>query len=59
MSLIIGTDKLTLLGNQYKNTSTALTGWTTAITAGDVLRFDIDKATISGTASVIVKMRKT
>ena len=33
------------LSSAQKNTSTTLTGWTTAITAGDVLEFNLDSAT--------------
>ena len=38
---ITGTDK-PLVSSAQANESTALTGWTTAVSAGDVLRFNID-----------------
>jgi hypothetical protein len=40
---IAGTDKPTLSSVQ-KNTSTALTGWTTSIAAGDYLGFEVESA---------------
>ena len=58
LASIAGTDKPTILGNAYKGTSTALTGWTTAIASGDVLRFDIEQAIQSGTVTVQLKVNK-
>jgi len=59
MTSIAGTDKPTLAGNAYKGTSTTLTGWTLAVTAGDVLKFDIEQAIQSGTITAQLKVRKT
>ncbi|MFA5037613.1 MAG: hypothetical protein WC479_10620, partial [Candidatus Izemoplasmatales bacterium] len=59
MTVIDGTDKAKLLGNAYKGTSTALTGWTTAITAGDVLKFDLERCFVSGTITAQLKVRTT
>jgi len=58
LSTITGTDKLLLLGNAYKGTSTALTGWTLNVTAGDVLKFDIEQATQSGTVTAQLRVNK-
>ncbi len=55
---IAGSDKPTL-ASQSKNTSTALTGWTTTLTSGDVLKFGIDSVTVSGTVTVQLKLNKT
>jgi len=41
MASIAGTAKPTLSSVQ-KNRTTTLTGWTTAITAGDILEFNVD-----------------
>jgi uncharacterized protein YciI len=59
MSSIAGTDKPTLTASTYKGQSTALTGWTLAVSVGDVIKFDIEQATQSGTVTTQLKVRKT
>jgi hypothetical protein len=59
MSSIAGTDKPTLTASTYKGQSTSLTGWTLAVSAGDVIKFDIEQATQSGTVTTQLKVRKT
>lgn len=41
-----------------KNTSSTLTGWTTAIAAGDTLRFNVDSITTATRAVLILKVKK-
>ena len=38
---------------------TTLTGWTTAIAAGDILRFNVDSATTVQNVTLILKVTKT
>jgi len=57
VSSIAGSDKPTL-SSQYKNTSTTLTGWSKVLLNGDVLMFDIEQATMSGTVTVQLRMLK-
>ena len=42
-----------------KSTDSTLTGWTTAITAGDTLRFNVDSVTTAQRATLILKVTKT
>lgn len=42
-----------------KNTSSTLTGWTTTVTAGDILGFNVDSCTSIVKATLILKLRKT
>lgn len=42
-----------------KNTSTTLTGWTTTITAGDTIRFNVDSASTITRAVLALSLRKT
>lgn len=42
---------------QNHNQSSTLTGWTTAINAGDILRFNIDSATTVTRATLSLKLR--
>lgn len=53
---ITGTDK-PLLASAQKNDDTALTGWTTAITVGDVLRFNIDSASVITKATLTLTIQ--
>jgi hypothetical protein len=41
----------------YKNADTTLTGWTTAITSGDILQFYVNSAT--DITSVVVELQLT
>ena len=42
-----------------KSQNTTLTGWTTAIAAGDTLRFNVDSATTVTRVTVSLKVTKT
>jgi hypothetical protein len=42
-----------------KSTDTTLTGWTTSISAGDILRFNVDSITTCTRVSLILKITKT
>jgi len=42
-----------------KNTDSTLTGWTTSITAGDTLRFNVDSITTATRALINLKVIKT
>ncbi len=42
-----------------KDTDATLTGWTKTVTAGDVLRFNVDSITTIERCTVILKVRKT
>lgn len=42
-----------------KNTSSTLTGWTTSISAGDTLRYNVDSVTTATRATVLLKVTKT
>ena len=41
-----------------KNTSTTLTGWTTSVTAGDTIRFNVDSITTATRATLLVYCTK-
>ena len=47
------------LSSAEKSEDTTLTGWTTAITAGDILRFNVDSATTVQNVTLILKVTKT
>ena len=47
------------LSSAQKNTNSTLTGWTTTITAGDVLGFNVDSATTVTRVTLILKLEKT
>ena len=47
------------LSSAQKNTSTALTGWTAAIAAGDVLEFNLDSATTVTRLVLELKIQKS
>ncbi len=47
------------LSSALKSEDTTLTGWTTAITAGDILRFNVDSATTVQNVTLILKVTKT
>ncbi len=55
---IAGTEKPTLSSAQ-KNQDNALSTWTTAVSAGDVIAFNVDSATTVTKVSVIVKGTRT
>ena len=55
---ITGSSKPTLTA-QSSATSSTLTGWTTSITAGDVLRFKIDSVTSIQRLTLSIKVTKT
>lgn len=55
---ITGTEKLTL-SSATKNTSTALTGWTTTINTNDVLRFNVNSVSAATKLTVALKVIKT
>lgn len=54
-SSIAGTDKPTL-SSARKNSSSALTGWTTTISQGDVLEFVVDSCTTITRATVLLEV---
>lgn len=47
------------LTSQQKNTSSTLTGWTTAITAGDVLEFNLDSITTCQRVTLELTIQKS
>lgn len=47
------------LSSQIKNQDTALTGWTTAINAGDVLVFNVDSCSLITNATLSLKVERT
>ena len=47
------------LSSAEKSEDTTLTGWTTAIAAGDILRFYVDSATTVQNVTLILKVTKT
>lgn len=53
---ITGTDK-PLLSAAQKNDDTLLTGWTTSIVVGDVLRFNIDSASVITKATLTLTIQ--
>jgi len=55
---ITGTEQLTL-SSATKNTSTALTGWTTTINTNDVLRFNVTSISAATKLTVALKVIKT
>jgi hypothetical protein len=46
------------LSSAIKAQNNTLTGWTTSITAGDILRFNVDSATTVQRVSIILQVRK-
>ena len=55
---ICGASKPTLTGAHH-TTDTALTGWNTSVSAGDVLYFHIDSLTAITQLSISLKIRRT
>lgn len=55
---ICGAAKPTISGAN-KSQDTTLTGWTTSISAGDVLRFNVDSASTIERVTVALKVRRT
>lgn len=55
---ISATAPITIASGQQKNTSTALTGWTTAVVDGDVLKFVVTSATTITRAYVALKLQR-
>lgn len=55
---ICGSAKPTLTSSD-KMEDTTLTGWTKTITAGDVLRFNVDSASLIRNVTLILKVTKT
>ncbi len=47
------------ISSNNKSEDTTLTGWTTAITAGDILRFNVDSATTIQRLTVVLEVLKT
>lgn len=47
------------LSSAAKSEDATLTGWTTAIAAGDILRFNVDSATTVQNVTIILKVTKT
>ena len=47
------------LASAEKSRDTTLTGWTTALAAGDVLRFNVDSSSTLLRATVMLKVKKT
>lgn len=47
------------ISSTTKGASTILTGWTTAIAAGDVIRFRVDSATTVTKATIALKLQRT
>lgn len=54
---IAGTEKPTL-ASQQKNRDTSLSSWTTSISAGDIIAFNVDSATTVTRVNVIIKVTK-
>jgi hypothetical protein len=55
---ITGTEK-PLLSSATKNQDLTLSTWTTSITAGDTLRFNVDSATTVTRVTLSIKVTKT
>jgi len=55
---ITGTEKPTL-SSQIKNQDASLSTWTTSVTAGDIIAFNVDSATTVTRINVIIKVTKT
>jgi hypothetical protein len=55
---IAGTEKPTL-SSALKNQDTSLTTWTTAVAAGDILRFNVDSATTVTRVTLSIKATRT
>lgn len=55
---ITGTEKPTL-SSATKNTDTALSSWTTSLTAGDILRFNVDSASTVSRVSLAIMVDAT
>ena len=55
---ITGSAKPTITAS-IKNQSTTLTGWTSSITAGDTLRFNVDSSTILQRVTISLKVYRT
>ncbi len=47
------------LSSALKSEDTTLTGWSTVIAAGDILRFNVDSATTVQNVTIILKVTKT
>jgi hypothetical protein len=48
-----------VLSSAQKNTNSTLTGWTTAVTAGDILEFNLDSVTTCTRLNLIVTMTRS
>lgn len=48
-----------IVSTAAKATSTVLTGWTTSITAGDVLRFNVDSITTMQRVTLALKLQRS
>jgi hypothetical protein len=46
------------LSSQSKNTSSTLTGWTTSIKAGDIIRVNVDSSATVTRATLVIKLQK-
>ena len=55
---ITGTEKPTLT-SQQKNQDNSLSSWTTTVTAGDVIAFNVESAVTVTRINVIIKVTKT
>lgn len=55
---IVGTDKPTLAASD-KAESTALTGWTTSVSAGDVIGFTVDSAATVQRVTLVIEVLKS
>lgn len=58
MSAITGTDKPTI-SSGVKAQSTALTGWTTSISSGDIFKFILESVTNAQTLTITLRVKKT
>jgi hypothetical protein len=56
---ITAADKPTISATSTKGQGSSLTGWTTSITAGDILGFKVDSVTSLTKVTLILKLRKT
>lgn len=56
---IAGSEKPTITASGVKGQDTSLSTWTTSVSAGDVLRFNVDSVTSITAASLILKVTKT
>ncbi len=54
----IAASALPTLSGAQKSEDATLTGWTTSITAGDILEYEVDSATTITNASIILKVTK-